>query len=245
MSGERQILVVDNDPVLCATVRALLDEAGYGVSVVGSATEMRRLIAERDIDLVLHDLRLPDESGLEVTRYLREHTDVAIIILTSMGEAVDRVVGLELGADDYISKPFDLRELLARVRSVLRRTNAGPKRGPSEVARFAGWQLDFTTRRLTSPEGKDVPLTGAEFALLSTFVKHPNRELNREQLLSYAHNREAGPYDRTIDVRVGVLRRKIEADPRRPKLIKTLHGKGYILAATVEYGTASGSGRGE
>ncbi len=245
MSRERHILVVDNDPALCDTVRGLLDEAGYGVSVVGSATEMRRLIAERDVDLVLLELRLPDESGFEGTRYLREHTDIAIIILTGMGETVDRVVGLELGADDYVTKPFDLRELLARVRSVLRRTDAGPKRGHREVARFAGWQLDFTARRLTSAEGKDVPLTGAEFALLSTFVKHPNRELNREQLLSYAHNREAGPFNRTIDVRVGVLRRKIEADPRRPELIRTLHGKGYILAATVEYGTASGSGRGE
>ena len=241
MSKERHILVVDDDLGLCRTVKAFLDENGYRATFAESAAEMRRAVATQAIDLVVLDLRLPDESGLALTRYLREHTDVAIIILTGMGEAVDRVVGLELGADDYISKPCDLRELLARVRSVLRRTDRGARHHQGEVARFAGWKVNFTTRRLTSPTGENVPLTGAEFALLATFVKHPNTMLSREKLLKYAHEREAGPFDRTIDVRVGVLRRKIEVNPRRPELIKTLHGRGYILAATVEFCTASDS----
>lgn len=238
MGEEGHILIVDDDPGLCETIRAFLDENGFKVSIAGSAAEMRGAVAEQDIDLIVLDLRLPDESGLEVIRYLRDHTGVAIIVLTGMGESVDRIVGLELGADDYLSKPCDLRELLARVRSVLRRTDPGALHRQGEIAHFAGWNLNFTTRRLTSSNGENVSLTGAEFALLSTFIKYPNTLLTREQLLKYAHGREAGPLDRTIDVRVGVLRRKIEVNPRQPELIKTLHGRGYILAAKVDYGSA-------
>lgn len=229
------ILVADDDPELRNVVEALLIDHGYRVSIAQNSAEARSFIDISDIDLILLDLKLPDESGLELTRYLREHYNVAIIILTGMGETIDRIVGLELGADDYVSKPFDLRELVARIRSVLRRTQTVPEQQQPKIAYFTGWQLNFTTRQLTSPQGKDVLLTGAEFALLSTFVEHSNRPLSREQILRSAYHREAEPGERTIDVQVGHLRRKIEGNPKRPQFIKTIHGTGYIFAASVEY----------
>jgi len=185
--------------------------------------------------LVILDLMLPGEDGLSLTRYLRAHSDVAIIILTGKGETVDRVVGLELGADDYLAKPFDLRELLARVRSVLRRAGAGHnQRSEGNVARFAGWQLDFSTRRLLSPKNVDTPLTTGEFDLLAVFVTHPNRVLSRDELLDLTRGRNAGPFDRAIDVQVGRLRQKIEPDAQHPTLIKTVRAAGYLFTPAVK-----------
>jgi two-component system OmpR family response regulator len=177
---------------------------------------------------------------LTLARALREESSVGIIILTGRGETVDRIIGLEMGADDYLPKPFHLRELLARVKSVLRRASA--RSTPTEItaaaarlqARFAGWRLDLATRELMSPDGDEVRLTTGEFDLLAAFVQNANQVLSRDRLLDLARNREAGPFDRTIDVQVGRLRRKLEPDPQNPTLIKTVRGTGYIFTPTVE-----------
>jgi DNA-binding response OmpR family regulator len=196
---------------------------------------MREVLAARTVDAVLLDLGLPGEDGFALTRYLREHWKGALIIVTGRGEAVDRVVGLELGADDYVTKPFDLRELLARVRSVMRRTaeRAAPATDgdAGDVVRFAGFRLDRGSRELVGADGRTVALTTGEFELLCTFLAQPNRVLSRDELMNRMHGRDAGPYDRAIDVQVGRLRRKIEADPEKPVLLKSVRGAGYLFAA--------------
>jgi two-component system, OmpR family, response regulator len=191
------------------------------------------------VDLVILDLMLPGEDGLTLARVLRQETpNVAIIILTGRGEIVDRIIGLEMGADDYLPKPFHLRELLARVKSVLRRAlNRSAENqavSPRSKAKFAGWNLDLSSRELLSPSGKEVRLTTGEFDLLSAFVNNANQVLTRDRLLDLARNREGGPFDRTIDVQVGRLRRKLEEDPQRPTMIKTVRGTGYIFTPPVE-----------
>ena len=181
---------------------------------------------------------LPGEDGLTLARLLRQESSVGIIILTGRGEIVDRIIGLEMGADDYLPKPFHLRELLARVKSVLRRAssrNSDKHTAPARSkARFAGWNLDLSSRELYSPSGKEVRLTTGEFDLLAAFVNNANQVLTRDRLLDLARNREAGPFDRTIDVQVGRLRRKLEDDPQRPMMIKTVRGTGYIFTPPVE-----------
>ena len=179
---------------------------------------------------------LPGEDGLTLARSLRSQSDIGIIILTGRGETVDRIIGLEMGADDYLPKPVHLRELLARVKSVLRRVRAdeAPQPARSRV-RFAGWSLDLSSRELLSPAGQQVRLTTGEFDLLAAFVNNPNQVLSRDRLLDLARNREAGPFDRTIDVQVGRLRRKLEDDPQNPSLIKTVRGSGYIFTPTVDF----------
>src|ERR1700674_3069044 len=199
---------------------------------------MRRVIAQDPVDLVVLDLMLPGEDGLTLARSLRQESSVGIIILTGRGEIVDRIIGLEMGADDYLPKPFHLRELLARVKSVLRRASARSTEkaapGSRSKARFAGWDLDLSTRELVSPAGSEVRLTTGELELLAAFVNHANQVLSRDRLLDLARNREAGPFDRTIDVQVGRLRRKLEDDPQRPTIIKTVRGTGYIFTPPVE-----------
>ena len=208
---------------------------GFRITSAADGNAMREAIAREPVDLVLLDLGLPGEDGLELTRYLRQHWRGPIIIVTGRGESVDRVVGLELGADDYVTKPFDLRELLARVRSVLRRTS---ERAPASAETgaafaFAGFRLDPRSRELRDPCGATVDLTTGEYALLKLLVEHPNRVLSRDDLMSWMHGRDAGPYDRAIDVQIGRLRRKIEADPAEPALIKSVRGAGYLFAAKV------------
>jgi two-component system, OmpR family, response regulator len=196
--------------------------------------------------LVLLDLGLPGEDGFSIARQLREHWRCGLIIVTGRGDAVDKVVGLEVGADDYVTKPFDLRELLARIKAVLRRMApveppaaapaSGPAAGgdtPPDKLGFAGWQLDLAARRLRNPEGQDVVLTGGEFDLLCAFARHPGRVLSRDFLLEQTRGREAGPFDRTVDVLVGRLRKKVEADADTPQIIKSVRGAGYILVPTV------------
>lgn len=238
MNASAHIIVVDDEPEICELIESYLTQARYRVSIASNGAALRRLMSETMADLVILDIGLPDEDGLSLTRYLREHFNVAVIILTGKGEIIDRVVGLEIGADDYVSKPFDLRELLARVRSVLRRTSLlRPSRLGSLMKRpvtFGHWYLDPASRRLFSDEGQEVFLTTAEFELLSVFINHPHRVLSRDELLSIIHNRAATPFDRGIDVQVGRLRRKIEADPENPVLIKTVRGAGYIFTANVE-----------
>jgi len=231
------ILVVDDQREICDLVQEYLVSEGYRVSTAHDGAEMRRVMGHGPVDLVILDLMLPGEDGLTLARSLRDESNVGIIILTGRGEIVDRIIGLEMGADDYLPKPFHLRELLARVKSVLRRASsrtAERQVTPRSRTRFAGWELDLSSRELFSPSGGEVRLTTGEFDLLSAFVNNANQVLSRDRLLDLARNREAGPFDRTIDVQVGRLRRKLEDDPQRPTMIKTVRGSGYIFTPSVE-----------
>jgi DNA-binding response OmpR family regulator len=239
MSESGHILVVDDQQEICDLVREYLTDEGFRVSTANDGTGLREEIARGPVDLVILDLVLRGEDGLQLARELRSQSDIGIIMLTGRGETVDRIIGLEMGADDYLSKPFHLRELLARVRSVLRRGSAarpGERSGASGRARirFAGWTLDLASRELLSPTGEDVRLTTGEFELLSAFVNHANQVLSRDKLLDLSRHREAGPFDRTIDVQVGRLRRKLEDDPKTPTMIKTVRGGGYIFTPPIE-----------
>lgn len=233
------IVIVDDDEPLRTRLASYLIREGFRVTTVDGAATMRAVIGREPVDLALVDLAMPGESGLSLTRYLRERSDIGIVILTGKGDPVDRAIGLEVGADDYVAKPFHLRELLARVRSVLRRaqTRSGP--GTSDagsVVRFAGWTLDLAQRTLASPGGDTVHLTTAEFQLLSTFVANPTQVLGRDRLLEIIAGRTWDPYDRTVDQHISRLRRKIEQDPGRPQLIKSIRGRGYLFAPRVERG---------
>jgi two-component system, OmpR family, response regulator len=239
MNDIGHILVVDDQREICDMVQDYLSSEGYRVSIAHDGTGMRRAMAQSPADLVILDLMLPGEDGLTLARWLREESGVGIIMLTGRGETVDRIIGLEMGADDYLPKPFHLRELLARIKSVLRRVSARTaEKAPAQrsQARFAGWHLDLSSRELFSPAGQEVRLTTGEFDLLAAFVSNPNQVLTRDRLLDLARNREAGPFDRTIDVQVGRLRRKLEDDPQRPTMIKTVRGTGYIFTPAVDMG---------
>ena len=238
MSIPRHILVVDDDAGLRQMVADYL--TGYDLRVTGVAdgSGMRDAIAREVVDLVLLDLKLPSEDGMNLARELRETSSVPIIILTGRKDDVDRIMGLELGADDYLTKPFNLRELLARIRAILRRTQAHPvshlePRAP-QAFRFGGWELDLRSRRLTSGAGERVDLTHAEFALLAAFLGAPERILSREKLLELSRGNDDNVFDRSIDVQILRLRRKIESDPSRPQLIRTERGAGYFFNAQVE-----------
>jgi DNA-binding response OmpR family regulator len=219
------LLVVDDDAEITALIQRYFSAQQFRVSAVHDGAGMRRMLAAEPVDLVLLDLGLPGEDGFALTRHLREHWHGPVVIVSGRGDSVDRVVGLELGADDYVTKPFDLRELLARVRSVLRRTApaASPGAGDGRVILFAGYRLDPGARTLTDPQHNPVPLTTGEFELLS-----------RDDLMNRIHGRVAGPFDRAIDVQIGRLRRKIERDPVNPELIKSVRGAGYVFAVRVE-----------
>jgi two-component system OmpR family response regulator len=237
MSDNGHILVVDDQKEICDVVQEYLTGEGYRVSTANDGNGMRRALSQSHVDLVILDLMLPGEDGLTLARGLRDESGIGIIILTGRGETVDRIIGLEMGADDYLPKPFHLRELLARVKSVLRRVQSRtgePGQTTRSHAQFAGWTLDLSSRELMSPAGEEVRLTTGEFDLLAAFVNNPNQVLSRDRLLDLARNREAGPFDRTIDVQVGRLRRKLEEDPQNPSLIKTVRGSGYIFTPTVE-----------
>jgi len=240
MSDSGHILVVDDQQEICDLVREYLTDEGFRVSTARDGEGLRGELARSPVDLVILDLVLGGEDGLTLARELRSQSDIGIIILTGRGETVDRIIGLEMGADDYLPKPFHLRELLARVKSVLRRAavRGGGDNVPAQrsQANFAGWCLDLSSRALISPSGQEVRLTTGEFDLLAAFVHHPNQVLSRDRLLDLARNREAGPFDRTIDVQVGRLRRKLEDDPKLPALIKTVRGGGYIFTPPVELG---------
>jgi two-component system, OmpR family, response regulator len=239
MSDNGHILVVDDQQEICDVVKDYLTGEGYLVSMAHDGAGMRRVLGQSQIDLVILDLMLPGEDGLSLARELRSESGIGIIILTGRGETVDRIIGLEMGADDYLPKPFHLRELLARVKSVLRRVQSRIEEVPPAAAgrarvRFSGWSLDLSSRELLSPDGGEVRLTTGEFDLLAAFVSNANQVLSRDRLLDLARNREAGPFDRTIDVQVGRLRRKLEDDPQNPTMIKTVRGSGYIFTPAVE-----------
>jgi DNA-binding response OmpR family regulator len=235
MKAADHIVIVDDQPEICELVYNYLSGEGYRVSTANDGPSMRRIMQQYEVDLVLLDIQLPGDDGLSLARQLRAVSDIGIIILTGRGETVDRIIGLEMGADDYLPKPFHLRELLARVKSVLRRASArGEAKAPPQSAVFNGWKLDLTSRELKAPSGEEVRLTTGEFDLLAAFVGNANQVLSRDRLLDLARNRESGPFDRTIDVQVGRLRKKLEDDPQNPSLIKTVRGSGYIFTASVE-----------
>ncbi|HYZ32927.1 MAG TPA: response regulator [Crenalkalicoccus sp.] len=243
MEPQPHILVVDDDREIRELLARFLERQGMRVTAARDAREARRLWPLGRYHLVVLDLMLPGEPGLDFARWLRAQDGaeggVPIVMLTAMSEETDRIVGLELGADDYVPKPFNPRELAARIRAVLRRTGAeagGPKEPPAKAVRFAGWVLEPARRRLLNPEGAEVPLTGGEYELLQVLVERPNRVLTRDMLMDLLRGRQAGPFDRAIDVAVSRLRRKLEDDGRNPTLIKTVRGGGYVLAATVERG---------
>jgi DNA-binding response OmpR family regulator len=239
MNDTAHILVVDDQHEICEIIQDYLSAEGYRVSIAHDGSAMRRVMSQGPVDLVILDLMMPGEDGLTLARSLRDGSAIGIIILTGRGETVDRIIGLEMGADDYLPKPFHLRELLARVKSVLRRVSSRTGETaavPRSKAQFSGWSLDLATRELLSPAGSEVRLTTGEFDLLAAFVNNANQVLSRDRLLDLARNREAGPFDRTIDVQVGRLRRKLEEDPQRPTIIKTVRGSGYIFTPPVEFG---------
>jgi DNA-binding response OmpR family regulator len=236
MKAADHIVIVDDQPEICELVYNYLTGEGYRVSTANDGASMRRIMQQYEVDLVLLDIMLPGDDGLSLARQLRAQSDIGIIILTGRGETVDRIIGLEMGADDYLPKPFHLRELLARVKSVLRRASARSEshKPAPQSAVFNGWKLDLTSRELTAPSGEEVRLTTGEFDLLAAFVGNANQVLSRDRLLDLARNRASGPFDRTIDVQVGRLRKKLEDDPQNPSLIKTVRGSGYIFTASVD-----------
>lgn len=245
------ILVVDDEADLREMIEEYLSAQGFTVVAVENGVAMRAVLAEHSVDLALLDIKMPGEDGLTLARYLREHHQMGIIMLTAVTDVVDRIIGLEIGADDYITKPFDPRELLARVKSVLRRIGAISSPGtaslkdtqgatasdmeikaPSNVPQgvpFGRCILNLESHRLLAEGGQEVPITNMEFDLLKAFATNPNRVLSRDQLLDMAHNRDWDPFDRSIDIRIARIRRKIEADPARPQTIKTVRGAGYIF----------------
>jgi two-component system, OmpR family, response regulator len=244
MTDPLHVLVVDDEPRIRTMLRRYLVEEGFKVSDAGDGAGMRAVLEREVIHLVLLDLMMPGEDGLSLTRYIRQRSEIPIIMLTGKGDLIDRVVGLETGADDYVPKPFELREVLARIRSVMRR--AGPLAAPaapvhapaadgnaSEVLVFEGWRLDLLRRELRRQTGDLVPLTAGEFELLRAFARHANRVLNRDQLIDLVKGPEWATYDRGIDSQVMRLRKKIEADLSNPSLIKTVRGAGYVFAAAV------------
>lgn len=237
MSAQDHILIVDDDAEIRSLLREYFEKNGYRVSLAADGKGLRAAFSVGEPDLVVLDLMLPGEDGFTLCRELRARSDVPIIMLTARGEDTDRIVGLELGADDYLAKPFNARELLARVKSVLRRMRALPGNLKPDIVkgfRFAGWTLDIATRNLTSPKGVIIALSGTEFRLLRTFVSHPNRVLTREQLIDLMLSRDAAPFDRAIDVQVSRLRQRLGEDAKEPALIKTVRSQGYVLAAQVE-----------
>lgn len=238
METSAHILVVDDDRDIRQLVGDYLRQNGYRVSLAGEGKEMRNILDSNRIDLIVLDLMLPGEDGLSLCRNVRANPALAqlpILMLTARGETIDRVIGLEMGADDYLPKPFEPRELLARIRNILRRARSLPATTGGQAHRFlfADWVLDTGLIRLTSPRGVVVPLSGAEYRLLKIFVEHPQRVLNRDQLMDLTKGRDAEPFDRSIDLQISRLRQKLGDDARSPTLIKTLRNEGYVLAAEV------------
>lgn len=241
MDATDHLIVVDDEPDIRTLLSAYFGRHGFRVSAVASGADLMMLMQSDPADLVLLDLGLPSEDGFAVARRLRERWRCGLIFVTGRGDTVDRIVGLEIGADDYVTKPFDLRELLARVKSVLRRLRpeqpdqrTGSQSAQPPRLRFEGWVLDAGARRLSDPSGREVALTTGEFDLLYLLARNPGRVLSRDFLLEQTRRRQSGPFDRTIDVQVGRMRRKLEATPQEPRLIKSVRGVGYLFVPRVE-----------
>ncbi|MBL8906662.1 MAG: response regulator [Rhizobiales bacterium] len=243
--ADEHIVVVDDEPEVRDMIRDYLTGQGYAVSTADGGAAMRAILAERPAHLAILDLRMPGEDGLSLARYLRNQGPIGIIMVTASTEVIDRVVGLEMGADDYLAKPFDPRELLARVRSVLRRVQQSSAEKQQSIAtlghevRMGRCMLNLESGRLYSITGEDVPLTAMEYDLLKAFADRPNRILTRDQLLDLAHNRDMEAFDRSIDIRIMRLRRKIEDDPEHPQVLKTIRGQGYMFVTADRAGQRS------
>ncbi len=236
MQGTPHILVVDDNHEIRDLLSQFLTKDGFRVSTAPDGRAMRKVLSESKIDLIVLDLMLPGEDGLTLCRQLRAESSIPVIMLTAKGEEIDRVIGLEMGADDYVAKPFSSRELLARIKAVLRRAESLSQTQDPDGAviyQFVQWKLDTYKRELESADGSVVPLSTGEFDLLLTLIQHPQRVLNRDQLLDLTKGRAAAAFDRSIDTQVSRLRRKIEEDPKDPKIIKTVWGGGYIFTPAV------------
>lgn len=236
METTPHVVIVDDDRDISSLLADYLQRNGFQVRTAGDGKALAQLMEQGRTDLIVLDLNLPGEDGLTICRNLRAHSNVPVVMLTARGEPVDRILGLEMGADDYLAKPFEPRELLARIRSVLRRTHALPPEMQNtelQQAHFADWTIDFTARHLVNGEGVVVALSGAEFRLLKIFVEHANRVLSRDQLLNFTQGRDADPFDRSIDLQISRLRQKLGDDARSPQIIKTVRNEGYVLATTV------------
>lgn len=237
MNRAPHILIVDDDAEIRQLLGDYLRKNGLRASAAGDGPAMRALLAREPVDLIVLDLMLPGEDGLSLCRTLRAQSTVPVIMLTAKGDETDRIVGLEIGADDYLAKPFNPRELFARIKTVLRRTGTAAvnePHGEPKRLRFAGWTLDVTARHLLDVDGVVVPLSGSEYRLMRIFLAHPQRVLSRDQLLDLTQGREAGPFDRSIDVQVSRLRQRLREPAREPAIIKTVRNEGYVLASAVE-----------
>ena len=231
------LLVVDDDTELRNLLGDYLRKNGYHVSLAADGKDMRKILADNAIDLIVLDLMLPNEDGLVLCRNLRVNSNIPVIMLTAKGDETDRIIGLEMGADDYLPKPFNPRELLARIKSVLRRAHAltdSPESKGGRYLQFAHWQLDTVTRNLLAKDGLVVALSGGEYRLLKIFLEHGNRLLSRELLLDLTQGKDIDPFDRSIDVQISRLRHRLGDDAKEPAIIKTIRGEGYILVTEVE-----------
>lgn len=243
MSDQLKILIVDDDPDICELLQDYLQKQDFNVVTRANGSDIVEVLEQEQIDLVVLDVMLPGEDGLNICQRIRQHCAVMIIMLSAMGDDTDKIVGIEMGADDYLAKPFNPRELLARIKGLVRRTrgDVGQQRQQASLVKvtnihFSNWTVDRNKRKLISPEAVTIPLTNGEYELLLTLLENSNRVLNRDQLLNITHNRDAGPFDRTIDVQIGRIRKKIEADPKNPKFIETIRGGGYQFSGEVTYG---------
>jgi two-component system, OmpR family, response regulator len=236
MSERPHVLIVDDDREIRGLLAQYLEKHDYRTTAVADGKEMRRVLDRTHIDLLVLDLMLPGDDGLTLCRELRSRSQLPIIMLTARGEDVDRIVGLELGADDYVAKPFNPRELLGRIKAVLRRAAHAPRDPSPETVRgfsFGGWRLDTVTRTLRNSDGREVALSGAEYRLLAVLLGAGNRVLTRAQLTELLRGRDADPFDRSIDVRVSRLRQILGDDARAPQIIKTVYGEGYVIGISV------------
>lgn len=232
MTSKATIMICDDERDVREMLEEYLSKRGYGIVAVGNSEELQASLSERQVDLILLDINMPGQDGLTTLRSLRTDNQVPVVMLTAASEVIDKIVGLEMGADDYLSKPVDLRELEARIKAVLRRAaEPAAKTVPdaqASTAPFGDFTLDLTAAKLLDAEGAEVPLTAMEFNLLSLFARNRGRVLNRDQILEQAHDRSWDPFDRSIDIRISRLRRKIEPNPQKPQIIKTVRGIGYI-----------------
>ncbi|MDJ0948974.1 MAG: response regulator [Alphaproteobacteria bacterium] len=235
MDSSPHVLIVDDDAEIRDLLGRFLRKHGCRVSTASDGRDMARVMGSARIDIIVLDIMMPGEDGISICRRLRATSTTPIIMLTAIGDDTDRIIGLEVGADDYLAKPFNPRELLARIKAVLRRTGARlDADGPRAVLCFEDWTIDPAKRELSNGDGVKVDLTAGEFELLLAFAEHPQRVLSRDQLLDLTKGREAAPFDRSVDVQLSRLRRKIEADPKDPQLIKTVRSGGYIFTPKVE-----------
>lgn len=227
---DTRILVCDDELDVREMLQEYLQKRGYEVSIASSGKELRTVLGLINIDLIILDINMPGEDGLAVLRSLRPDNQTPVVMLTAADDVVDRIIGLEMGADDYLGKPVDLRELEARIKAVLRRKApvAAPEKDSENIARFGDFSLDIEAAKLTAADGSEVPLTAMEFSLLKAFAENKGRVLNRDQILEQAHDRSWDPFDRSIDIRISRLRRKIEKNPEKPSIIKTVRGIGYV-----------------